>query len=304
MKTLYVEEFHQQIPPFLNKNSSGFVHSIFTNGLNIKMGDALFFIGTTKNGQLPFGIHLQQEAIKQLLENVQTLLAVKWSAASNCLIFANGSTISFEKGKSFTHVILPLDMNSSHVLENIRGFITTLVRYGVSTGTNVNIEQFMMDFFEEKLPKDETTKKLIQLVDIVFSQDNTSIEEVLRYFLGRGKGLTPSGDDHIVGLLALNSAANLLSEEYLKVLKKILLHESITTDIGREYLLHALRGNFSSSVTDVINHLNRPDNVSDLQQSMLSLLSVGHSSGIDTLFGILLGILSARRKYQLQSQNK
>ena len=50
-----------------------------------------------------------------------------------------------------------------------------------------------------------TESYLIMLIEVVMSSDERLIEEALRYFLGRGKGLTPSGDDMIVGILAFDA---------------------------------------------------------------------------------------------------
>lgn len=48
----------------LAQRPTGRVHSIFENGINLAMGDALIFVGTTKNGRLPFGIHMGQDSVK------------------------------------------------------------------------------------------------------------------------------------------------------------------------------------------------------------------------------------------------
>ncbi|MDW0109850.1 hypothetical protein [Sporosarcina aquimarina] len=68
---LQAEGYEQNIPLLLTRQPAGRVHSVFQNGVNIRMGKKLFFIGTTKNGQLPFGIHLAQNQLQELLEVIK-----------------------------------------------------------------------------------------------------------------------------------------------------------------------------------------------------------------------------------------
>lgn len=290
-----VEEYNQHIPLLLSKNNAGGVHSVFNNGLNIRMGSHLFFIGTTKNGRLPFGIHLEQDAINQIISFVSPQQAVTWNETDKQLhVGITGLTIDFKTGKSFINKLHKVENSKSLMLESFEGFLTLLVNYGEPTGLEVDIEQFIVEYLEEKHEQTKTVKQINNLMDAVTSNDEMEIENVLRYLLGRGKGLTPSGDDHIVGLLAVLTVTNQLSSIFVKTVKKLVEKESITTDVAMEYLIYALKGEFSSSVTAVINDLVQKKS-NELENSMLKLIAMGHSSGVDTAFGILIGILANRR---------
>ncbi len=84
---------------------------------------------------------------------------------------------------------------------------------------------------------------------------------------------------------------------FLSVVEKLIEREAITTDIGKEYVSYALKGNFSSPIVHVMDAFTKKNNGTDLKKQMLMLLPLGHSSGVDTAFGILIGLLAIRRNY-------
>ncbi|MDY0393301.1 DUF2877 domain-containing protein [Virgibacillus halophilus] len=143
--------------------------------------------------------------------------------------------------------------------------------------------------------QNESEQNLRRLIDVVFSSQPAEIEEVLRFLIGRGKGLTPSGDDHLVGMLAVLYGTNQHSGVFLQVLKQLVYNGKLTTDVGREYLRYAINGQFSSTVTEVVDQLMNDDQQL-LKSKMRRLIEMGHSSGADTLFGMLIGLLAIRRK--------
>lgn len=98
--------------------------------------------------------------------------------------------------------------------------------------------------------------------------------------IGRGLGLTPSGDDILIGILFV-----LFSKGKEQQVDKIKLEASLsrTNDISREFLQYALKGIFSESLLELLG----TDNI---DQSVNCILSTGHTSGADSLLGIHYGI--------------
>lgn len=288
--TFFGEEFSELVPLLLSKKGQGYVHSIFSNGFNLNMDDSLIFIGNRKNGLLPFGIHLQENDTFKAVSSVKNGEAVYWDAKTNALQFSTIS-ISLDKGQSFHNEITPLQ-NDRLLKTDFERFCSQLTAIKGLTGLDVDINLFLNKWID-------TGKKewlgsepyLMKLIDAVTSSDTDLIEKVLRYFLGRGKGLTPSGDDLIVGLFAFDATSNFISSLFYQQLSRLLESEPITTDVGREYLRYAARHEFSSTVTDLLNLLASDDHVR-FNQAFQNLLSVGHSSGMDTLLGILIGMLA------------
>ena len=249
-----VGEYSSVIPLLLSKKRSGHVHSIFSNGFNISMDDSLIFIGNQKSGRLPFGIHLQAEMI-EVVSLVSNQEPVRWNEETSSLEFPNMS-ISLKKGQGFENAVAPLKSMMAFQMGFAR-LLSRLTSIAEPTGLDIHIDDFMkkLDAVGE-VNWLETERFLISLVNAAVSSDRYEIEKTLRYFLGRGRGLTPSGDDMLVGFLAFDSSAHFVSPVFYQQLSDLIERELITTDVGREYLRYALKHEFSSTVTDVVNHLS------------------------------------------------
>lgn len=288
--TLFGEGYSHLVPLLLCQKGNGQVHSIFANGFNIKMDDSLVFIGNNKNGLLPFGIHLREEDILRAVSAVNNGNPVCWNKDKNSLVFPR-VTISLEKARSFK--------NELKALKSTKTFETSFDRLcsrlsfiEERTGLDVGIRSFLNKFHEVGGQEWLTVESyVIMLIEVAMSSDEFLIEKVLRFFLGRGTGLTPSGDDMIVGLLAFDAVSHFLSTLFYQKLSELIEGEPITTDVAREYLRYALKQEYSSTVSEVVNSL-ACGNASDFEKVFQNLLGVGHSSGLDTLFGILIGMLA------------
>jgi hypothetical protein len=106
-------------------------------------------------------------------------------------------------------------------------------------------------------------------------------DELLTTLVGRGPGLTPSGDDVIAGvLLALRSAGELAAVQGIGAALVPHLHR--TTSISAALLRAAVEG---YAVPEVVALLNSPG--SSLDPNLLArVLAIGHSSGHDLVVGI------------------
>jgi len=108
--------------------------------------------------------------------------------------------------------------------------------------------------------------------------------------VGLGEGLTPSGDDCLVGLLALlhvtghlpwlcSPAVRAQFCQYVRL---------GTSQLSGEFVRCALDGHFAEPVVRLMRALCALDNGAWLTQAA-ALAAVGHSSGVDAMVGIVLG---------------
>lgn len=114
--------------------------------------------------------------------------------------------------------------------------------------------------------------------------------ECLDKVIGRGMGLTPSGDDFAVGFLAALKA-NGLGESMVNNLEDLIVGNrgKITTDISEDFILKSLKGQFSQNIIQLINSIQI--NVFD-EKSYLNVIKYGETSGVDTFVGIMAGYAS------------
>jgi hypothetical protein len=112
-----------------------------------------------------------------------------------------------------------------------------------------------------------------------------------RALLGLGEGLTPSGDDCLVGALAVLHHANgewrhRGGPAVFGPLARAARER--TTALGREFVLHALAGRFSEPVL-VVLRAARP---AEGRRAVARLMALGATSGADTLCGMRLACRS------------
>jgi len=112
--------------------------------------------------------------------------------------------------------------------------------------------------------------------------------------IGLGSGLTPSGDDLLVGYLAgLWCTVRGKSErvQFISSLGKTIIRLSRkTNDISRTYLYHAVRGQVSSLLANLAEAICRGENPEHLLEIAEAAMRVGHTSGMEAVTGLLAGL--------------
>ena len=117
--------------------------------------------------------------------------------------------------------------------------------------------------------------------------------EGARALIGLGEGLTPAGDDCVVGALVM---LNRFSRPWLGSHPGITAGIAAaakdgTTMLGREFILHALDGSFS----EVMLRLVTAASAQEARRATAQLLATGGTSGADTLQGMQLALEALRR---------
>jgi hypothetical protein len=119
------------------------------------------------------------------------------------------------------------------------------------------------------------------------------LESGVSELIGYGSGLTPDGDDYLLGYLAALQPWQHIDaiREHLKLLRPAIrsqLHK--TTSISRHYLTLALQGHFSEPVDHLTSTLLRGRPAVEIAMSAIKVMEFGASSGVDCLGGFLHGI--------------
>ena len=112
--------------------------------------------------------------------------------------------------------------------------------------------------------------------------------------IGLGPGLTPSGDDLLVGYITgLWCTAKDRNErvQFISGFGRTIIDLSEkTNDISRTYLYHAVRGQVSSRLANLTEAICSGDNSKHLHETAQTAMSVGHTSGMEVVTGLLMGL--------------
>ena len=272
-KIIYAKSLSNSIIKKLDKYNK--VHSIFQSGINIETKGGLIFIGEDKNGRLPFGIHLDEKDIRELLKlDNKTIFTfnkdLKLLQTSEYIIDLNKSIIYSSK--------LPRDKGKI-CYEKLKYLLTSIIEMDLTTGLDIKLE----DILGNKL------EIISKLKDSMESKDEQVIKNALRPIIGRGRGLTPSGDDLLIGLLWINEIVPVLSKAFLNVLQSLILEGDLTTDVSLNYYKSAFIGDYSSNLIYLACELISFDR-GKIKSRLKDIVQYGHTSGIDLLTGIALGV--------------
>ena len=107
---------------------------------------------------------------------------------------------------------------------------------------------------------------------------------LVRLLLGSGSGLTPSGDDVLAGFLVGSRSFGVCADELRAA---VMAHApGATTDLSATLLSHAARGESIPQVDSLLRALAAGPAGARIDESLATLVRVGHSSGIALATGI------------------
>lgn len=134
------------------------------------------------------------------------------------------------------------------------------------------------------------------LVTGVRRNDAFLIVEGVLGLLGVGPGLTPSGDDFLVGFLAglAHCGGDACARPAAAITNCLLQNAAAcTTSLSAEYIRYATRGQYHQFFTAFIDSF-QGGGAEELAAQTARLLTLGHSSGTDLLLGFVYGGMTAQ----------
>ena len=125
------------------------------------------------------------------------------------------------------------------------------------------------------------------------AQDIDAGAAALRDLIGCGMGLTPAGDDIVVGFLAGLRATACADDRRLAWSAALGESASALTDrtnpISGAYILHAVNGGFAEPIARLASAIATGAGEDDIARAARPALGVGATSGEDGVRGLLLG---------------
>ncbi len=250
----------------------GEIHSVFKTSFNISANHHLIHFDSTEKPLSAFGVNIPTNILEELLSFITTGDVVR--IKDNMLtIYARNSKIVSVKFQQLIYKDLILDEHFDDIPLLGKSPLITAI-------SSIDFEKNI------GLPYGKTEIEWIEkLKDKKNICNSDWIEGFVKYFIGRGKGLTPSGDDFIIGFIMMLYIFR--KEEFLQW--KLILQEQLksikTTDVSYYYYQAIFQGYTSQQFYELSQNLFPNIDSFKAQVIINNILRYGSSSGYDTLFG-------------------
>jgi len=257
------------LPQMLSLSRNGKIHSRFKHSFNIGFESSLVNVGRIGSPLSSFGVNLGGSVMDAILPNLETgdLAIVRGSKILIYTTYGGVVEIALDKFDTRDLNIRPIQPEPERIdaiywaLDSIPGLENDL-----------------------GLPLNDDTKTVLKCL-IKPDITKEKMEAAFDYLIGRGKGLTPSGDDVLFGYIVMHKLfGNPLPGDDWRD-----RYSNKTTVISANYFRLLYKGVVSEYLQDFCESARVP-NTALLKQSVDQIKKVGATSGSDMLFGMSLGI--------------
>ena len=268
----------------------GVVHSVFQSACNIELdGGGLITLLASSASNLPHGVRCESAISWNLEPGLRSGQAVV--ATAQILDIPGASVVvDLTRAALWSGRLTPcnIDARSTRALMALRALIVADAQDGFEpillrrSTAGSPLLQAMAQRLDSCLPR---------LATATATLDATAAAQALLPLIGLGPGLTPSGDDFIVGYLAATWSRYQREPRFGPFRNRLASElERLTTRtnaIGRRFILDAVDGEFSERLVDVVRSIGHRGG--DANACVARALRTGHSSGADCLVGLLYG---------------
>ncbi len=280
-----------------NRDFNTTVHSVFHQAANLqtRKRSRLFTLVTAECADLPQGIRLQTPAgfsFERVLYSGERIFY-----RSGILVDEHEHlSIDLRHAKLWKYKLPEMDTAEITPQSTAawKSVWQALDERQALTGAEIRVsELFRTDLTERTALTGIMGAHIRSLVEATRSLDS-SVGDSIAGLIGLGTGLTPSGDDFLVGFMTGLRCMTLKREERLTFLSKlgktIVCMSHKTNDISGTYLYHATLGQVSSKLAALVEEITRGEDFDRLLQVAEAAMEAGHTSGMDTVSGILIGL--------------
>lgn len=270
------------------------VHSVFRSAVNLRLnrGDGLLTLVTSDEADLPQGIRVDTPPVFSF----ETLQPAEPASCHDGLLHLASLTIDLRPASRWTCSLpaLRTDLTNPQVTAAWRIVWRALNARQIQTQADIIAENLLTADLSRSSVSSIAASALRSLITAARHLDTAALPPPLTALIGLGSGLTPSGDDLVVGFLAGLWCTVLGQKERLDFLSR--LGEAVitlsprTNDISRTYLLHAARGKVSSRLLELAQVISHGENSERLLTAAQAVMQTGHTSGMDAVTGLLMGM--------------
>jgi len=273
------------------------VHSVFQSAANLKLQEEnrLLTLLASDATDLPQGIRLDTP---KGFSFDKLPVGIRGICRGGILSLKNFSLImDLRKAKYWNDNLLTVnaDMANPTVITAWQSVWQLLNDRQVNFGSELIARDLLSQTSKRSALTQRVSKSLHNIL-VATRQFNLTADNEIDTLIGLGTGLTPNGDDILIGYLAgLWCTTNGKTErlDFLSTLSEAVIRLSNgTNDISRTYLYHAANGHFSSRLINLTNAICSGSDPEHIQSCAESAMQVGHTSGMDVVSGLLIGLIA------------
>ncbi|MDF2627783.1 MAG: hypothetical protein K0R39_1614 [Symbiobacteriaceae bacterium] len=296
----------ERVRGWLDSPAEGTVHSLFRRVCNVAWGEWLISVHTAATGRLPGGIQVAGDPDFSQL-GLSAGLPVVWKPDQACL-YVGGHALSLGSVATVTMaaasaaaIPAPAHLEARRAL--LLQWISSHGRG--SLGAQATRAPVGVGGAIQGAAARAAWVRGTSLCDSLLNGAESAIRPDVTALLGLGEGLTPSGDDLLLGMMAAFSQCQLATQPSLAACVQRLIEcvddlaPRATTLISANYLRLGVLGEFSERLGDTAAALfGESAGSEEIGPIIVRLLESGHSSGTDSAAGLYLGmtVLSAQQR--------
>jgi len=261
----------------------GKMHTIFENSLNIKFPIGLVHIGKVGMALSSFGCVIEPEDFQKIHDHSQVGDIVRFKNGEMFLYTQKEVIkIAFDQFVTKDLTIPRLELSAQELKGNL---LYQLLE-----------ETFASLSLEIGLPVNDAISKGLCSLSEPYLQEKDSIDKkIIRLLIGRGIGLTPSGDDILIGY----TFARMLFQKADGWQQKVAnaLQEVKTTAISEAYFNALLHEIINENFLHLVQLFDEKDR-NKINNELQVLKRFGHTSGTDTLYGFTIGLQYVQKEME------
>lgn len=274
---------------------SGIVHSVFDRACNIRLETAaLMTLVSSGTGNVPNGLRLKTPPWFAFSDFIR---AGTTAACRGGILRFDGSDLSIAlRNATCWHIDLSglrIDLRRRNHAEAWTTAWHELCAHRHGDAISPFIGTVDRDKRTHAAPVEPACRTVPALLDATGDLQVTKACAAIEPLIGLGPGLTPSGDDFLVGYLAglWSAAGNNLSRLRFLTSMGAWLSEAASGSniISQTSIESAIRGNVSEPIAALAQQLAQTDCIERIRAATRTALHVGHSSGPAGTAGLLFG---------------
>ena len=256
------------------------IHSVFDSAVNLRAGRRLVTC-TTRAISVPNGLEMARSDLAglQRLRFTTPREVLEWSPDGRVLASPTRAMVIASTPETLVFETALPAATSDDLQGPATELLAHLARTRARTGLGCDWSALAND---------------VALTSAAESLAAGRADEAVTHWLGRGPGLTPSGDDVLAGMITALRFVGAVDSSRIGPLRESVDAAAgrLTTDLSAEYLHYACRGMAGGMVRDMLVALDRSDPTGVLDA--LDLLGRhGDTSGMDCALGIVLALRHA-----------